>query len=91
MLIDHLARRGWGDAQTAAPVLQRPADEAEQAIAQLAETAQAGHDANQSASDPSSVMVPWGAQDRSGGHRTARPLLHLRQPLIREHPVAMHP
>ena len=57
LLIDHLARCGWIDAQTAAPVLQRPAEEAAQAIGQLAEAALARHDADQAASDPSSVIV----------------------------------
>ena len=39
------------------PVLQRPAEEAEQAISQLAEAALARHDADQAASDSSPVIV----------------------------------
>ena len=57
LLLDHLARCGWVDAQTATPVLQRPPEEAEQAIAQLAEAALTGLDADQAASDPSPVIV----------------------------------
>ena len=57
LLLDRLARCGWVDAQTAAPVLQRPSEEAEQAIVQLTEAALTGLDADQASTDPSPVVV----------------------------------
>ena len=60
LLIDHLARHGWVDPQTAAPVLQRTPEEAEQAIAQLADTTLAARDSDKATRELSSVIVAVG-------------------------------
>lgn len=57
LLIDHLARRGWVDAQSAAPALQRTPEEAEQAIVQLSDAALTGRGDDQAVADPSPVIV----------------------------------
>ncbi len=60
LLIDHLARHGWIDSQAAAPMLQRTPEEAEQAIAQLADTTLAAQDSVQATSEQPSVIVAVG-------------------------------
>ena len=59
-LIDHLARHGWIDSQTAAPVLQRTPEEAEQAIAQLASTALTPRTSDQGTNQLLSMIVAIG-------------------------------
>ena len=71
LLIDHLSRHGWIDPQTAAPVLQRTPEEAEQAIAQLADTTLAARDSDQATSELPSVIVEVGGvpSAQSAAHR----------------------
>ncbi|MCQ3807726.1 MAG: hypothetical protein OXB92_11060 [Acidimicrobiaceae bacterium] len=57
LLINHLTRHGWVDAQTAAPVLQRSPEEAEQAIAQLADTTLIARDSDQASPETPAIIV----------------------------------
>ena len=56
LLIDHLARQGWIDPQTAAPVLQRTSEEAQQTITQLAGATLTARDFDQAGELPSVIV-----------------------------------
>ena len=76
LLIDHLARHGWIDSQTAAPVLQRTPEEAEQAIAQLASTALTPRTSDQGTNQLLSIIVTIGGvpSTQSTAYRLSDPV-----------------